>query len=153
MDKAKAAAKRRKIYPKMQRAYSKALQKSSGQYILTRLEAISDTKEVASLIAGTGEVGREMRSVDAKKKWPADLGVGSVYGMWREDWSMAAVFAIGRAFDRRDGTALPEDDVWRFMSNRLEQFTGTELNLHTFLRVSESEQITSFLQEVLDTPA
>jgi hypothetical protein len=57
---------------------------------------ISDTKEIASLIARTGEVGVEMRRVDAKKKWPADLDVGSVCGMWQGDWGMSATFAIGR---------------------------------------------------------
>jgi len=157
VDKAQAAAKRRKYYPKIDRAYRKALSKNpSASRILAGLQQSSNANEIASLLAGTVDVGHEMRRVDAKKKWPTDLDVGSVNGEWQEDWGMKAVGAVGRATAQRDGLALGhgEDDseFYRSVSNRLEVFAG-ETNLLHFLGKADPEEAAAFFQHVLDAPA
>ena len=164
LDKAKAAAKRRKYYRKIDTAYRKALSKNpSASRILVGLQQSSNAKEIASLLAGTVNVGHEMRRVDAKKKWPTDLDVGSVYGEWQYDWGMKAVGAVGRATAQRDGLALGdgEDDgeFYRSVSNRLEAFAGEtamlngETNLLHFLRRADPQEAAAFFQHILDAPA
>ena len=153
MDEAKAAAKRRKIYPKMQRAYRRALKKNpAGSRIIARFEQTSNGGEISALIASTVDVGHEMRRVDAKKKWSAELDVGSIYAMWNQDWGPKAVYALSRAINERDGTTRPEGEFFRSMNSQLEAFAGDkgmlngEPNHMHFLREADPEEVRDFFQ-------
>jgi len=67
VDKACATAKRKKMDPKMQRAYTRALKtKPAAPPIIARFDHTSGEGETSSLLASTIDIGHEMRPPQAR---------------------------------------------------------------------------------------
>jgi hypothetical protein len=144
MDSARTAATRAKWYRKINRAYEKELRGNhAAANLVRRLAQSSDAEEISTLVSQTTSVGHRMLQIDAKKNWPTELDIGSVYGKWQQDWGMEAIDALERAISKRDDVVFEE----AFAGN--EALLNGKTNLTYYLRVANPEQTVSFFQYVL----